>query len=143
MFLILAAVFWTVAVKSSSGSKIFINIYYNTNAFLITQIAHVAVTLVNVMYSEITKLKSVSTNILIVDVFGILKNLYQYSTITYIGGGFNKGVHNTIEPAIYGNLILFGPKYKKFSETFAFIQKGIACSVQNRAEFEENIIVLQ
>ena len=47
----------------------------------------------------------------IIDTVGILAESYKFSTISYIGCGFSKGVHNVIEPAIYGNIICFGPNY--------------------------------
>ena len=75
-------------------------------------------------------------NIIIIDVFGLLKKLYKFSKIAYVGGGFKNGVHNTLEPAAYGNTILFGPNYKNFPETFFFIEKKVAFSVKNKKDFE-------
>jgi len=92
-----------------------------------------------VLYSEIENLKNWDHNILIIDVFGLLKFLYRYSNIAYIGGGFEEGVHNTLEPAIHGNLILFGPKHTNFEETLFFIEKRIACSIENKLDFENKI----
>tara|TARA_B100000530_G_scaffold333862_1_gene282650 strand:- start:905 stop:2143 length:1239 start_codon:yes stop_codon:yes gene_type:complete len=93
----------------------------------------------SLMYSEIQHANQLHHNVLIVDVFGILKQLYRYSNIAYIGGGFNKGVHNTLEPAIHGNLILFGPKHIKFPETSEFIKKGIASVVKDKFDCEQKI----
>ena len=53
---------------------------------------------------------------LIVDSFGLLSSIYRYGTIAYIGGGFGAGIHNTLEAAVYGIPVLFGPKYHKFKE---------------------------
>ena len=92
-----------------------------------------------ILYSEINHIENCNHNILIIDVFGLLKDLYRYSNIAYIGGGFKEGVHNTLEPAIHGNLILFGPKHTNFEETLFFIEHNIACSIQNRFEFEKKI----
>jgi 3-deoxy-D-manno-octulosonic-acid transferase len=63
-------------------------------------------------------------NHLIIDNIGILSKLYYYATITYIGGGFNKGIHNTLEAAVYGKPVLFGPNYKKFKEAIGLIETG-------------------
>ena len=54
-----------------------------------------------------------TSNILIIDNIGILSGLYRYATVTYIGGGFDKGIHNTLEAAVYGKPVIFGPNYKK------------------------------
>ena len=93
----------------------------------------------SLIYSEMKNMNQLYHNVLIVDVFGILKQLYKYSNIAYIGGGFNKGVHNTLEPAIHGNLILFGPKHINFLETSAFIKKGIASIVKDKFDCEQKI----
>ena len=93
----------------------------------------------SLMYSKIKNMNQLNHNVLIVDVFGILKQLYKYSNIAYIGGGFEEGVHNTLEPAIHGNLIIFGPKHTNFEETLFFIEKDIACSIENKLDFENTI----
>ena len=66
--------------------------------------------------------KLISSNILIIDNIGMLSRLYHYATITYIGGGFNKGIHNTLEAAVYGKPVLFGPNFKKFKESIGLIE---------------------
>ena len=56
------------------------------------------------------------SNILIVDIVGILADLYKYSSVAYIGGGFSRGVHSVIEPAVYNNFIGFGPNIEMLDE---------------------------
>lgn len=53
---------------------------------------------------------------LIVDTIGDLKHLYQFGQIAVVGGGFNAGIHNIIEPAAFGLPVFFGPKNRKFPE---------------------------
>jgi 3-deoxy-D-manno-octulosonic-acid transferase len=45
---------------------------------------------------------------LLVDEMGFLLELYSAADWAYVGGGFGKGVHNTIEPAIHGIPIFCG-----------------------------------
>ena len=78
-------------------------------------------------------------NIMIIDEFGILKNLYKFAKIVYVGGGFNKGVHNILEPIFFGNPVLFGPKFKNFDEAKKTIKLGIAITVSNKNEFEASV----
>lgn len=74
---------------------------------------------------------------LIIDNMGMLSRLYRYADITYIGGGFNKsGIHNTLEAAVYGKPIFFGPYYKKFKEARDLIEVGGAFSFSNEEEFQ-------
>ena len=64
----------------------------------------------------------------------MLSRLYRYATITYIGGGFNKGIHNSLEAAVYGKPVLFGPNYKKFREADELIKTGAAISIASSVE---------
>jgi 3-deoxy-D-manno-octulosonic-acid transferase len=52
------------------------------------------------------------SNILLVDVYGKLKDMYQYVTVAFVGGGFQNGLHNIFEPAVFGLPILCGHKFK-------------------------------
>ncbi len=73
----------------------------------------------------------VTANILVIDNIGMLSRLYKYATITYVGGGFGKGIHNTLEAAVYGKPVLFGPAYSKFNEAIDLVNKGGAISISN------------
>jgi 3-deoxy-D-manno-octulosonic-acid transferase len=75
-----------------------------------------------------------TSNILIIDNIGMLSRLYKYAYITYIGGGFGKGIHNTLEAAVYGKPVLFGPVYHKFNEAMDLISTGGAISVNNTGD---------
>lgn len=65
-----------------------------------------------------------SIKIMILDVVGVLKKVYQYSDLTYIGGGFSDGIHNILEPAAFGNPILIGPNYQTFQEGKDLVERG-------------------
>ena len=53
---------------------------------------------------------------LIIDCFGLLSSIYRYATVTYVGGGFGVGIHNTLEAAVWGVPVFFGPNNQKFQE---------------------------
>jgi 3-deoxy-D-manno-octulosonic-acid transferase len=72
-----------------------------------------------------------TSNLLIIDNIGMLSRLYKYGFITYIGGGFGKGIHNTLEAAVYGKPVLFGPAYRKFNEAIDLVNNGGAISINN------------
>lgn len=87
------------------------------------------------LISKSQKLKDV----IIIDSIGILKFLYRYADVVYIGGGFNKGIHNTLEPLAYGVPVLFGPsKHQKFPETRGIKKEGLGGLVL-QDNFEESI----
>jgi 3-deoxy-D-manno-octulosonic-acid transferase len=93
----------------------------------------------SIFYSEWISLKDKGNNIqvLIIDNVGMLSQLYQYATICYIGGGFNKsGIHNILEAAVYGKAIVFGPEYQKFGEAVGLVKSNSAFSISNEHELE-------
>ncbi len=70
-----------------------------------------------------------SQRVIIVDSVGILLSLYAYATVAYVGGGFlgkpgNGGVHNVLEPAVYGVPVLYGPNHDNSQEAVALVQRG-------------------
>ena len=90
-----------------------------------------------VLYSDLHNEGSENAEVLIIDNVGMLSRLYSSATITYIGGGFNKsGIHNTLEAAVYGKPVLFGPNYRKFREARDLITAGGASSISNAAELK-------
>ena len=92
-----------------------------------------------ILYSAIEKNREIQNNILIVDKFGILKHLYKYSNIAYVGGGVNNGIHNTLEAVVHGNFVLFGPKHKQFEESYWLIEQQIGKSIRNYVELSTEI----
>ncbi len=54
--------------------------------------------------------------VLIINCFGLLSSIYRYGTVTYIGGGFGVSIHNTVEAAVWGKPVIFGPENQKFQE---------------------------
>jgi len=76
---------------------------------------------------------------LIIDNIGMLSRLYRYATITYVGGGFGKGIHNTLEAAVYGKPVFFGPNYKKFREASGLIRSAGGISVGSSEELSAAI----
>lgn len=73
--------------------------------------------------------------ILLVDSIGILNKLYRYGWITCIGGGFGKGIHNTLEPAAYNLPVIFGPNYLKFREAVQLVQQKAFFTGNSANEF--------
>ena len=57
-----------------------------------------------------------SADVLIIDCFGLLSSIYRYASICYVGGGFGVSIHNTLEAAVWGKPVIFGPENKKFQE---------------------------
>lgn len=69
--------------------------------------------------------------VFIADTVGILTKIYSYADIAYVGGGYDKeGVHNVLEPAVFGIPLVIGPVFDKFEEAKELVElKG--CLVAN------------
>ena len=82
-------------------------------------------------YSEANENNILTADVLIIDSIGLLSSLYKYGDIAYIGGGFGKGIHNTLEAATFGLPIIFGPNYLKFREAKDLISIDAANSIDS------------
>ena len=78
-----------------------------------------------------------ATQVLVVDQVGYLAELYAIAAIAYVGGGFGVNVHNTIEPAVHGIPVLFGPIYGNSPEAAGLIEAGAATVVTSEPELRQ------
>ena len=77
------------------------------------------------------------TQVLLIDKIGLLTKIYSYADVAYVGGGFITGLHNTLEPAVFGVPVIIGPKYQAFREASELVALGGMFPVRNYSEFEE------
>ena len=82
---------------------------------------------------------SIDYKILLMDTIGMLSSAYYFADITYVGGGFGKGIHNILEPAAHGKPILFGPEYNKFREAHELIAARGAFNIKNQSEYKRKL----
>ena len=84
-------------------------------------------------YSEIDRHSC--ENILYIDSIGLLARLYKYAGYALVGGGFRTGLHNILEPAVFGIPVFFGyRKYKKFQEALDLLDLGVAFTIHGTLE---------
>lgn len=88
------------------------------------------------LYTSMNEEELADTQVLIIDTIGILSCLYQYSTVSYIGGAFKTGLHNILEAAVYGKPLFFGPHYDHFNEAVNLVALKGAFSVNSTAEMQ-------
>ncbi|NTW50294.1 MAG: 3-deoxy-D-manno-octulosonic acid transferase [Chlorobiales bacterium] len=74
--------------------------------------------------------------VLIIDQIGYLAELYSLASIAYIGGGFGVNVHNTLEAAVYGIPVIYGPNIKKSLEAKELAALGGATIVHNENDLQ-------
>ena len=84
-----------------------------------------------VRYTQATLENVTDAHCLIIDCFGLLSSIYRYGEIAYIGGGFGAGIHNTVEAAVYGVPVIFGPNHQRFMEANDLIECGGAFSIND------------
>ena len=76
--------------------------------------------------------------VLIIDAIGYLTRIYSYADIAYVGGGMgNKGLHNILEPAVFGIPVFVGKNYKRYQEALDLKSKGGLISVRSAEDFKE------
>ena len=85
-----------------------------------------------ILYNSKQNNQSISEgNVIIIAEVGILAELYRYSQLAYIGGGFSRGVHSVIEPGIYDNLIACGPNIEMLDEAKEMSNNNILTQIYN------------
>lgn len=85
----------------------------------------------SIFYSAIDNYQGERT--IIVDSIGKLFELYKNGQIAYVGGGFGAGVHNVLEPAVWGLPVMCGPKIERSLEIAELIAAG-GCTIISDAQ---------
>ena len=81
-------------------------------------------------------------DVLIIDQVGLLARLYGLAHIAVVGGGFTRGVHNVLEPAVFGVPVLVGPNYRKSPEAITPHRDGGAITVESEEAMEMGLLNL-
>lgn len=89
------------------------------------------------VFSHLPKNIPDNVQVIIIDTIGLLTKIYSYASIAYVGGGFATGLHNTLEPAVFGIPVIIGPKYQGFLEAEDLVKLGGVLSVSSKEEFFE------
>ena len=89
------------------------------------------------IYSKFNKKEE--KNILLIDNIGILKHIYKYCSIAYIGGGFGRGIHNIIEASANGIPVIVGPNYSRSLEAIELISINAVFTIQDINKFKVTI----
>lgn len=93
-----------------------------------------------IRYSQISKdINLGEFKVLIIDNIGMLSSLYQYANLAIIGGGFGKGIHNVLEPSVFGLPVIIGPNYSKFNEAVELLTLGGILAVYNEEMLKNTI----
>jgi 3-deoxy-D-manno-octulosonic-acid transferase len=73
-------------------------------------------------------------DVVLVDVVGVLAELYTVAALAFVGGGFHgKGLHSVIEPAAAGVPVLFGPAWRSSRDARLLLEAGGAVTAGDSA----------
>ena len=88
-----------------------------------------------VRYTSATEQNVADAEVLIVDCFGLLSSIYHYGDVAYVGGGFGVSIHTTVEAAVWGKPVIFGPENQKFQEAQELKACGGGIEIKNYEDF--------
>ncbi len=96
-----------------------------------------------VLFSEKEGKNLSEYSVFIIDTIGLLSKIYSYADIAYVGGAMgNTGLHNVLEPAVFGVPIIIGKHHEKFPEAAQMITNGGLFSITNTNELDNILTTL-
>ncbi|MFH0765538.1 MAG: glycosyltransferase N-terminal domain-containing protein [Calditrichota bacterium] len=121
-------------IKKNSNLKLIIAPHELNNGML-SQIDHLAVkdNLPLMLYSH-WQGESIDKPVIVVDVMGVLAEIYTVGWAALVGGGFGAGVHSVIEPAAHGLPVAFGPRHQVSHEAGLLLQAGGGYEIKTNLE---------
>ena len=87
-------------------------------------------------YSQLDESKVKEVDCIIIDAIGFLSSIYRYGDVAYIGGGFGVGIHNTLEAAVYGIPVVFGPNHQAFREALGLLAEGGGFTISDATSYD-------
>ena len=90
------------------------------------------------------ELPTPACEIYIADTLGELGTLYKLAAVAFVGGSLvDRGGHNPIEAVRHGAVVVTGPHWQNFKDTYeAMIERGGAIAVHSAAELAEAVAPL-
>jgi len=90
-----------------------------------------------VKFSEMEGKNLSEFDVFILDTIGLLKKVYSYADVAYVGGAMgNTGLHNILEAATFGVPIVIGKNFDKFPEAKALQSRAGLFSISNKNELK-------
>ena len=84
---------------------------------------------------------SPAADVVLVDRFGVLGELYALAHVAFVGGGFHDaGLHSVLEPAAFGAPVFFGPQHKKSRDALMLLGAGAARAVTSAPDVQRQLV---
>jgi 3-deoxy-D-manno-octulosonic-acid transferase len=85
--------------------------------------------------------EAASADVVLVDRYGVLGDLYALADVAFVGGGFHDaGLHSVLEPAAFGAPVLFGPRHTRSRDALGLLKHGGARSVSSSSDIERALM---
>jgi 3-deoxy-D-manno-octulosonic-acid transferase len=82
-----------------------------------------------------------AADVVLVDRFGVLGELYALAHAAFVGGGFHDaGLHSVLEPAAFGAPVFFGPRHRKSRDALMLIGADAARAVSSASDIERQLL---
>ena len=94
-------------------------------------------------YTQTNPEEAAKADVLIIDCFGLLSSIYRYAQVSYVGGGFGAGIHNTLEAGVWGIPVIFGPNNKRFAEAQGLLKCKGGFEIKNVNDFTTLMVHLE
>lgn len=76
-----------------------------------------------------------NADVILIDRYGILGDLYALADVSFVGGGFHSaGIHSVLEPAAFGSPVLFGPRNERSREASRLVVAGGGATIKGEAD---------
>lgn len=90
----------------------------------------------NLTHSRFREVDAQNADVVIVDGYGVLADLYALADVAYVGGGFHRaGLHSLVEPAAFGVPILFGPRFEASRDAVLMKNEGGGMVCRDEQDF--------
>jgi 3-deoxy-D-manno-octulosonic-acid transferase len=94
----------------------------------------------NLSAARVGEPEASTADVVVVDRYRILGDLYALADIAYVGGGFRSaGLHSLLEPAAYGSPVIIGPRHEDNRDARLLIAAGGAFRCENASAIESRI----
>ncbi len=94
----------------------------------------------SVLYSEMDGKNLENYSVFVIDTIGLLTKIYSYADLAYVGGAMGTtGLHNILEPAVFGVPIIIGKNHEKFPEAKRMIVEAGVVSISTYDELEKTL----
>lgn len=81
-----------------------------------------------------------AAEIVIVDQYGVLGDLYAVADVAYVGGGLHRaGLHSVIEPAAFGVPVIYGATHARRRDADLLLASGAALAIDSADSLERAV----